>query len=306
MYESQCVYFKGEFVPPSEANVNIQCKSLNYGLGCFEGIRAYWREEDEQLLVFRVEDHYRRLKDSCKILQMKLVLSVEQMVEITDELCRRNGYRSDLYIRPIVFNTNCTLSPVMRPDDDEFAVYAYPLRDYLDTRKGIRVCVSSWRRVADSMIPVRAKPTGVYLNSALARYDAKLNGFDEAILLTNDGYVSEGSSEHIFLVRDGELITPTSQEDNLEGITRRTLIELASQELGRKVTERRVVRTELYAADEAFFCGTGAEVTPLIEIDRRKVGDGAVGPLTRELQELFFKVVKGRVEKYAHWCHPVR
>ena len=303
MAEAELAYFEGEFVPLSDANVNIQCRGLNYGLGCFEGIRAYWNDDDQRLRVFRVTDHYQRLRDSCRILHLDAGLSVEAMVEITDELCRRNRYQCDAYIRPIVYSNAYALAPMLAPTDSAFAMYTLRLRDYLDTTKGIRACVSSWRRVQDTMIPARAKPTAAYLNSALARHEANANGFDEAIMLTHDGYVSEGSAEHVFLVRGGELITPTAQEDNLEGVTRRTVIELAA-ELGRTVVERRVARTELYIADEVFFCGTGAEITPVIEVDHHTLGSG-VGPVTKELQTLFFKVVRGGVDKFAHWCHVV-
>jgi len=298
-------YFKGEFVPLSRAVVSVQCKALNYGLGCFEGIRAYWTPEDEQLRIFRVEDHYIRLAQSCRILQLRTGLSVGDMVEATVELCRRNAYRSDVYIRPIVWCDSPKLSPIMTDEDIAFAIYGLPLRDYLDTTKGITACVSSWRRVQDNMIPARAKPTAAYLNSALARYEARANGCDEAILLTHDGYVSEGSAEHVFIVRDGVLVTPTTQDDNLDGITRRTIIELATVEMNRRVVERRVSRTELYIADEVFFCGTGAEITPIIEIDRRPINGREPGPVTRQLQSLYFQVVKGRLPRYAHWCKPV-
>ncbi len=304
MSECEFVYFRGDFVPSADARVSIKARALNYGLGCFEGIRAYWNEDDQRLRIFRVEDHYRRLLNSCRILQMPIALSAEQMVEITDELCRKNEVRADSYIRPIVYDTVEAISPIMTEDGNEFAVFVQPMRDYLDTSGGITACVSSWRRTGENMIPARAKPVGGYVNSALARSEAKANGYDEAIFLTADGYVSEGSAEHIFLVRDGELITPTSQEDNLEGITRHTVLALAG-ELGRTVVERRVARAELYVADEIFFCGTGAEVTPVRGVDRRIIGDGAMGPVTRELQELFFKAVRGQVEKFAHWCHLV-
>jgi len=304
MSDYELVYFRGDFVPAADARVSIKARALNYGLGCFEGIRAYWNEDDQRLRIFRVEDHYRRLLSSCRILQMPIALSAGQMVEITDELCRKNKVRTDTYIRPIVYDAVEAISPIMSEDGNEFAVFVQPLRDYLDTSSGITACVSSWRRTGENMIPARAKPVGGYVNSALARAEAKANGYDEAIFLTADGYVSEGSAEHIFLVRDGELITPTSQEDNLEGITRRTVLELA-RDLGRTVVERRVARAELYVADEIFFCGTGAEVTPVRGVDRRIVGDGAMGPVTRELQELFFKTVRGQVEKFAHWCHLV-
>lgn len=304
MPEATVAFFKGDFVPLAEARVSICAKALNYGLGCFEGIRGYWNSNGSQLYLFRAKDHYQRLKDSSHILQMQLVYSVEEMVEITVDLCRRNGHREDAYVRPIVYNDSEQLSPIMTREDNQFAIYTFPLRDYLDT-KGVTACVSSWWRVSDNMIPPRAKPTGAYLNSALARGEAKANGFDEAILLSRDGYVTEASAEHIFLIRDGKLITPTVQSDNLEGITRRTIVEIARAELGREVIERNVPRTELYVAEEAFLCGTGAEITPVVEIDRRKVADGNVGSITRELQELFFKVVRSDIAKYSHWCLPV-
>ena len=305
MSESLLAYFKGQFVPVEQANVNIQCKALQYGLGCFEGIRAYWREEDEKLFIFRLRDHFKRLAISCRIIQMNIGVDVDEMVEITVELCRRSKFTSDVYIRPIAFSNSLCMSPIIPDEDNEFAVYAFPLRDYLDTSKGIRAIVSSWTRVADNMLPARAKPTAAYLNSALARQEAKAAGVDEAIFLTRNGYVSEGSAEHLFLVRDGAFITPTTQEDNLEGITQKTLVQLIREKLKRPVVERHVARTELYAADEAFFCGTGAEVTPVVEIDRRTVGDGRPGPLTMELQKVFFDVVKARVSEYADWCYPV-
>jgi branched-chain amino acid aminotransferase len=303
MSEYRIAYFRDGFVPVADAQVSIKSRALNYGLGCFEGIRAYWNKEDERLRIFRVRDHYQRLLNSCKILCLDCGVTVEKMIEVTAELCRRNEVRADAYIRPLLFNVAETIAPIMTAEN-EFAIYVVPLRDYLDTSKGITACVSSWRRVSETAIPARAKPTGAYLNSALARFEARANGFDEAIFLTADGYVSEGSAEHIFLVRDGKLITPTSQEDNLEGITRRTVLELAA-ELGRTALERRVARTELYVADEVFFCGTGAEITPVTEIDRRPVGDGTPGPMTSELQTLFFEVVRGQVEKFSPWCHLV-
>ena len=306
MPEPTVAFLRDDFCPLSEANVSVRSKGLNYGLGCFEGIRAYWSESDSQLYIFRVEEHYVRLTQSCRILGLNLPFGVERLVEITDELCRRNEHRGeDIYIRPIVFENSETLSPVISADNSVLAMYTLLLNDYLDTSKGVTACVSSWRRVSDNTIPARAKPTAAYLNSALARAEARANGFDEAIFLTNDGCVSEASAEHLFLVRDGVLVTPTSQEDNLDGITRRTICEIAPAEMGRQVETRRVSRTELYVADEAFLCGTGAQIAPLTNIDGRPVGTGSVGPITKELQELYFKIVRNRMPKYAHWRHGV-
>lgn len=305
MPETTTAYFKGDFRPVADANVNIRSKALNYGLGCFEGIRAYWNDQADQLFIFRVEDHFRRLEQSCRILHLPLRYTVDEMVEITIELCRRNNPHEDTYIRPIVFCNSYQLSPVLTDDDAEFAVYTIPLRKYFDASHSITACVSSWRRVSDNMIPARAKPTGGYLNSALARFEAKANGYDEAILLTQEGHVSEASAEHLFLVREGTLITPSAQDDNLEGITRQTILQIAASELGCKTVERRVTRTELYAADEAFLCGTGAEIAPLTMIDQRKIGSGAKGPITEKLQELYFAIVRGQVAAYSDWCKPV-
>ena len=305
MAEGTIAYFKDAFQPIEDATVNVRAKALNYGLGCFEGIRAYWRPEEEQLYVFRCREHYLRLRHSCRIIGLPIEIDPDKLVEITLELLRRNGHKEDTYIRPIAFSASFQLTPIMTPDDNQLAVYTLPLDDYLDTSKGITACVSSWRRLSDNMIPARAKPTAAYLNSALARNEAMANGFDEAIMLTSDGYVSEASAEHLFLVMGGRLVTPTAQDDNLDGITRRTILEIAPAELGLAVDVRRVSRTESYVADEAFLCGTGAQVTPLTSIDRRPVGDGEVGPVTRKLQDLYLRVVKNKIAKYSHWCTPV-
>jgi branched-chain amino acid aminotransferase len=305
MPEPKVAYFKGDYCSFDKAQVSVRCKALNYGIGCFEGVRAYWNARRGQLYVFCGRDHYERLHNSCKVIRLPLLLTVEQLLEITLELLRRNEHREDVYIRPIVFSSSELLSPTLTADGAEFAMYTLPLRDYLDATKGVTACVSSWRRVSENMIPARAKPTGAYLNSALARDEAKMNGYDEAILLTQDGSVSEASAEHVFIVRGGALVTPTAQEDNLEGVTRRVVSELARNEMGRDVIARRVSRTELYTAEEAFLCGTGAEIAPLVEVDRRKVGDGRPGPITKELQGIFIKAVRGELPKYASWCTPV-
>ena len=305
MGEPTIAYFHGEFRPIEECTVGIRSKALHYGLGCFEGIRAYWTAEKNQLYLFRVAEHYDRLAVSCRILGLGLSYSRDELIDITLELVRRNKHREDIYIRPIVFHNSQEFPPLITDADMEFAIYTLPLSSYLDTSVGVRVMVSSWRRINENMIPVRAKPTAAYLNSALARMEAERLGCDEAIMLTADGYVSEGSAEHVFIIRDGTLITPPSTEDNLDGITRRTIEEMVPAELGREVVLRRVGRTELYAADEIFLCGTGAQVIPVAEIDGRRIADGRIGPITKEIQELYFRVVHGQDEKYESWCLPV-
>ncbi len=297
-------YFRNEFVPMDQARVSIRSKALNYGLGCFEGIRAYWNDSREQLYVFRMKEHYNRLLLSCRILGLNPPLDMERMCEATLELLRRNQHRADTYLRPIVYVGSELLSPALVPEDNEFAIYTMPLRDYHNPN-GVSACVSSWTRIQDNMIPIRAKPTGAYLNSALAKLEAQHRGCDEAVLLNTRGFVSEGSAEHIFLVMNGELVTPSTEDDNLNGITRATIAELAEKELGRKVTFRHVNRTELYCADEIFFCGTGVQVTPVITIDDRSIGDGKPGPVTLEVRESYFKIVHAEHDAYTDWCTPV-
>ncbi len=305
MPEPRTAFFKDDFVPLADARVSVRCKGLNYGLGCFEGIRAYWGADQDQLFVFRAPEHYARLLHSCRILGIKFATSIDRLLEITRELLKQNECREDTYVRPLVFNDSEMLSPIFTDADNTLTMYTLPLKDYLDTSKGVTACVSSWVRINDNMIPARAKPTAAYLNSALARAEAEAAGSDEAIFLTKDGFVSEGSAEHLFIVRDGVLITPASQDDNLDGITRQTICEIAPADLGRRVETRRVTRTELYIADEMFFCGTGAQIAPVTKVDSRQVADGKVGPVTKALQRLYLQVVKNQVPKYAHWCMPV-
>ena len=301
----QYAFFRGAYVPLSEARLSITAHVIHYGTGCFEGIRGYWNAEKEQLYVFRLAEHYQRLLRSCRILHIALPYDVEELGSITKELLRKEAYREDVYIRPLAYKGSEGIGVRLHDLADEFALFALPYGKYIPKEGGIRACVSSWRRVSDNAIPARAKITGAYVNSALSKTEAQLSGFDEAIVLTGDGHVSEGSAENLFLVRDGRLVTPPTTEDILEGITRATLMELAQEELGVATVERPIDRTELYTADEAFFCGTGVEITPIAEIDRRRIGDGEIGLITRKLQDLYFRVVRGQVPRYLPWCTPV-
>ncbi len=301
----QYAFFKGRFVPIEEAKISIMTHALNYGTGCFEGIRAYWNEADEQLYVFRMREHYRRLLHSARILHIALPYTVEQLGDLTVELLRREGYRQDAYIRPLAYKCSEGIGVRLHDLEDDLAIFAVPFGRYIEREEGARAGVSSWRRVDDNAVPARAKITGAYINSALAKTDAVLNGYDEAIVLTQDGHVSEGSAENLFLVKDGRLITPAVTENILEGITRATLIELAREELHLETIERRIDRSELYTADEVFFCGTGVQIAAIVEIDHRPVGDGQMGPVVKQLRDLYFDVVHGRVPKYRAWCTPV-
>lgn len=298
-------FFRGEFVPLKDARINVMTHAFMYGTGCFEGIRGYWVEEEEDILLFRLVEHFERITGSCKILRIKPRYSVEEMCEIAAELVRRNGDREDVYVRPMYYKSSEEIGVRLTGLADDLVMVSVPFGPYLDLNKGLRVRVSSWRHIDDNAIPARAKVCGAYVNAALAKSEALEDGYDEAIFLTQDGHVSEGSAENIFMVRKGQLITPPLTSDILEGVTRATIIELAREELGIEVVERTIDRTELYLADEVFFVGTGAQVAPVAEIDRRTVGDGPIGPVTRQIQELYFDVVKGRLPKYRHWCTPV-
>jgi branched-chain amino acid aminotransferase len=297
-------YLDGRFVDDADATISVRSRALNYGLGCFGGIRGYLADDQRQVYVFRLDQHTQRLDRSAKLLTLRLGVEPARLGEIVIELLRKNEAHHDVYVRPMVISGSVELAPVLRAEDSSLIVYSMPLKRYID-KEAIHVCVSSWRRVADNAIPARAKPTAAYLNSALARREASDNGFDEAILLTEGGTVSEGSAEHVFLVRDGMLVSPPSTEDNLDGITRRTLITLAAEDLGLRFQERPIARTELYVADEMFLCGTGAEVTPVASVDKRTLGSGKPGPLTTRIKQHFGDVVRGRVEKWKSWLTPV-
>ncbi|OGB90737.1 MAG: branched chain amino acid aminotransferase [candidate division NC10 bacterium RIFCSPLOWO2_12_FULL_66_18] len=301
----QTVYFNKQFVPLSEAKVSIRTNALHYGSGVFEGIRAYWNATEQQLFVFKLPEHYERMVSNCRVLKLKLDHDVKELCAITVDLLRRNQPKEDTYIRPIAYISSEGLGPKLVGYETGFAIYTIPLGDYIDTSVGIRVGFSSWRRISDNTIPARCKVTGGYVNSALARTEAMEQGYDEALFLTQGGFVSEGSAENLFLVRSGTLITPDRSQDILEGITRDVLLTLCQEELGLTVIERQVGRTELYVADEVFLCGTGAQVAPVIEVDRRPVGSGKMGPITARIQQLYFEVVKGNHPKYRHWCTPV-
>lgn len=298
-------YFQGAFVEDDQAKIGVKTHAFNYGTGCFEGIRGYWNEAEEQVYVFRLRDHYERLARSCRILGIGLTKGVDELCELTLELVRRNGYREDVYIRPIAYKSSEIVGVRMHNLDDDLTIFTTPFGKYLPADNGCKCCTSSFRRVDDNAIPARAKVTGIYVNSAMAKTEANLNGFDEAIMLTHDGHVSEGSGENIFMVSEGRLVTPAASENILLGITRAVAMELARRELGIETVERQIDRSELYGADEVFMTGTAAEISPVVEVDRRPIGSGAVGVVSEQLRSLFNDVVRGKVERYREWCTPV-
>ena len=298
-------FFRGEFVPLRDANINVMTHGFNYGTAVFEGIRAYWNTDEEQLFALELVPHYERIRASAALLMMEVRQSAEELAEITVELLRRDGLREDVYIRPIVYKSSETIGVRLHNLDADVTIFGIPFGQYIDTEGGIRAMVSSWRRTDDNAIPARGKITGAYVNGALAKSEAQLNGFDEAIVLTADGHVSEGSAENLFIVKDRVLITPPVTDNILEGITRRRLMDMARERLEVEVAERTIDRTELYSADEVFLCGTGAQISPVIEIDRRQVGTGRPGSITRELSRTYFDAVRGKLPEYRDWLTPV-
>ena len=298
-------FFRGDFVPLRDANINVMTHGFNYGTAVFEGIRAYWNGDEEQLYALELLAHYRRIRSSARLLMMEVKQSPEELAELTIELLRRDGLREDVYIRPIVYKSSETIGVRLHNLDADITIFGVPFGQYIDTEGGIRAQVSSWRRTDDNAIPARGKITGAYVNGALAKSEAQLNGFDEAIVLTADGHVSEGSAENLFVVKNGALITPPVTDNILEGITRRRLMEIARDDQSVPIVERSIDRTELYTADEVFLCGTGAQISPVIEIDRRAIGSGRPGPITRDLSRTYFDAVRGRLPAYRDWLTPV-
>jgi branched-chain amino acid aminotransferase len=298
------VWFDNRFVPLREAQVNVLTHALNYGTGVFEGIRGYWNDAERDLFLVRAHEHYARMKTNASIIRIAIPQTAEEMCEITADLCRRNEFRAHVYVRPLAFKSAVRIG--INPDDeDAYAIVATQFGDYFKNSSGLHAGVVSWRRIQDNAIPGRAKITGGYINSALAGDDARRCGYDEAIFLTDDGFVAEGASCNVFIVRGGKLVTPPSTDNVLEGITRASVMELAREEMRLEVVERRISRTELYVCEEAFFTGTAVEVAPIVKVDHRPVGAGVVGPLTAELRRLYVEATRGRLPKYRRWLTPV-
>jgi branched-chain amino acid aminotransferase len=297
-------YLNGEFMPIEEARISVATHAFNYGTGCFEGIRGYWNADHGEIYVVRLQEHFRRLLRSCRIFRIDLGKSADELAQIAVQLVRLGEYQEDVYIRPIAYKA----SPVIRVGllglQDGFCCFTAPMGAYLDIDRGLSVTVSGWRRNDDNAIPARAKATGGYLNAALAVADAQEAGYDEAIMLTPDGHVSEGSAANLFLVMDGGLVTPAVTDDILEGITRDAVMAVA-EKLGLTVTERNVDRTELFVAEELFLCGTGVQVAPVTKVDGRVIGTGKIGEITRAVQDLYLGAVHGEAPEFRHWLTPV-
>ena len=298
------VYFDGRYMPMRDAHVGILTHALHYGTGVFEGIRAHWDEAQEELFILRSDEHYERWKQNCGILRIDVPHSPQELTAITVEILRRNAFRTNVYIRPLAYKSAERVG-VSLDDQDAFTIIALPFGEYLPADKGVHAGVSSWRRIDDNVIPPRAKICGAYVNSAVASADARRCGFDEAILLNENGHVAEGATCNLFMVRKGKLITPPVTENVLEGITRDSIMRLTAWELNLETVERPIDRSELYMCEELFFTGTAVAITPIVRVDHRPVGDASIGPITRKLQQLYFDATRGHLEVYRNWLTPV-
>jgi branched-chain amino acid aminotransferase len=297
-------YFEGDWVPMRDAKVSVMTHAFMYGTATFEGIRAYWNADQERLYGLRLREHVERIRQSCRILLMKDVPSVDELTRLIVETVRRNAFREDVYIRPSFYKSTKAIGVRLHELDNELYIIALPFGNYIDTESGVRVMTSSWRRNADDALPARGKIVGGYVNMAFQKSEAELNGFDEAIVLTADSHVNEASAANVFVVRDGVALTPPVSDDLLEGVTRKALLELLANE-GIPVEIRSIDRSELYVADEAFLCGTGVQVSPIIEIDHRPLGSGQIGPIGRLVRDRYFDAVRGKLPEYSHWLTPI-
>lgn len=299
---TEFVFFNNDYIESEKALLPIRTHALMYGTSVFEGIRAYYNSDDNQMYIFRMREHYERLLRSAKIMMMLSPYTIDELMEQTVELIRRNNYRQDVYIRPTLYKSSDKISPGLNGTKDDYFLFTTPFGDYYDMTKGLDLCISAWRRTSDNAIPPRAKIAGAYANAALINTDAHNMGFDDAIVLSESGKVTEGSAMNMMFVSKGKLITTKPTDDILEGVTRNTVIELA-KDLGIDVVERSVDRSELYLMDEIFVCGTGAQITHVSSVDRRLIGNnGKIGDITAKLQKIYFETVNSKIDKYKKWC----
>lgn len=305
--KTKYAFFNGKIVPIEDANISVRTCVIHYGTGIFEGIRSYWNKEEKTGYIFRVMEHYERMIKNAKIIAMDIQYSAMELKNYTIELLKKEDFQEDTYIRPLAYYASENILEKLNSSDYGFFIYSFPMHSILDDEEGLNVCVSSWTRLNDNMTAPRGKITGAYVNISLVNYEAKQNGYDDGIILSQNGHVSEGGGQNLAIIRGNKFISPPVYDDILEGITLDSLEKLITEnDLGLKVERRSIDRTELYICDEALYCGTGAQVTPIVSIDKRKVGDGKVGNYTRALQKIFFDVVRGKNEKYEHWCTAVK
>jgi len=298
--ESLICYFEGDFVPMRDAKVSVMTHAFMYGTATFEGIRAYWNADQGKLFGLKIREHVERIRQSCRILLMENVPSVDELTRLIIETVRRNQFREDVYIRPSFYKSTKAIGVRLHHLENQLYIITIPFGNYVDTEAGIRVMTSTWRRNADEALPARGKIVGGYVNMAFQKSEAELNGYDEAVVLTADGHVNEASAANLFILRDGVALTPPVNDDLLEGVTRKAMLELLAKERV-PIEIRSIDRSELYVCDEMFLCGTGVQISPVIEIDHRPVGSGEVGPVARLVRDRYFDAVRGRLPEYQHW-----
>ena len=295
-------FFNGKVVPYADVRLGLLTHALNYGTAVFGGMRAFWNEGEKELFVFRPLDHFRRLLDSARLLRMELPYSTGDLWTGLRDLLRRQGQRTDLYIRALAFYGDETLGVRLHGLKPEVSIVALPFGHFVPNDDNAHACISSWQRISDNVLPARGKIAGGYVNSALAKSDAQLAGFDEALVMNDDGHVCEGSVENLFLVRGGAVVTPPVTQDILEGITRRTVVQLLREDLGVEVVERPIDRTEVYLAEEVFLTGTGVQTVAVTRVDHRPIGSGRMGAITARLRPALADVVRGRDARRREWC----
>lgn len=298
---SKHAFFEGKIVPLSDAKINIATHAFLYGTAVFGGMRAYWNEEKKRLFVFRPWDHFHRLMHSARLMAMQVDYDEESLIQTLLDLLRTDNWKQDVYMRPSFYKADLGIGVRLHNLKDEFCIFTMAFEKYVQNDTNAHVTISSWARVDDNVIPARGKVAGAYVNSALIKTDANRAGFDEALVLDGHGHISEGSAMNVFMLRDGVLITPPVTDNILEGITRRTVMELARNELGLQVMERSIDRTEVFICEELFLTGTAAQITAVTKVDHRPVGAGVMGPMTTRLRTLYDDVARARNPKYAQW-----
>ncbi len=287
---SKHAFFEGKIVPLADAKLSIATHGFLYGTSVFGGMRSYWNEEKQRLFVFRPYDHFRRLLQSARMMAMQTSYDEESLIQLTLDLLRTDNWQQDIYMRPTFYKADLGIGVKLHDLRDEFCMFVMAFDKYVKNDTNAHVTVSSWRRIDDNVIPARGKVAGAYANSALIKTDANRAGFDEALVLDNNGHVSEGSAMNFFMMRDGVLVTPPVTDNILEGITRRSVI-----------MERSIDRTELFIAEEMFMTGTAAQITAVTKVDYRPVGAGVMGPITTKIRSLFEDIIRGKNKKYEHW-----
>lgn len=300
-----CIFVDGRFTPSEDARVSAHANALSYGTGTFEGIRACWSSDLQELFLLEAEAHYARMQRSAHILGLTLPYLPAELVDLTAELLRRNEVRSDAYVRPLLLLAGEDLPVRMHDIEQRFSIAATPIPgDYIPAQ-GVRCAVSSWRRCPDTAVPVRAKVVGSYAGPALAKTEAARSGYDEAIMLSLGGYVAEATTSNIFVRFEDSWITPPVTDDILEGITREQVMTLIGEDLDAPVIQRSIHRSELYICDEALLCGTAAIVAPVVEVDGRQVGDGAPGKATATLNHNLRAIARRTDDRHPEWTTPV-